>query len=242
VIANQHEKGWEIIYHRAHALLAAQLAGHWHSKDRPERLIETVAAISHHDDLEREWEGNHLTEAGTPLDFTLEKKIDIPKMREFTNNARYRGRWVAMLISMHVSFLSEGMRGEIPELDSFLDEQLENQKQWRKELKLTKQEAEQAYAFFQWCDRFSLILCNHELPAGERALEISKGPDGKRYDVIQTKDGNVTVKPWPFKENTFTVNVEACYLSQVTFATNAELTAALQQAPIKTLEWTLAKS
>lgn len=26
------------------------------------------------------------------------------------------------------------------------------------------------YAFFQWCDRFSLILCNRELPAGQRAL------------------------------------------------------------------------
>lgn len=241
MIANQHQKGWEIIYHRAHALLAAQLAGHWHRKDRPQRIIETVAAISHHDDLEREWEGNHLTEVGTPLDFTLETKLDIKKLRDFTQAARYRGRWVAMLISMHVSFLTEGKRGESSELDSFLDEQIEHQKQWRKELKISKKEAEQAYAFFQWCDRLSLILCNHELPAGERALEISVGPDGKRYDVMQTKDGTVTIKPWPFEEETLTVNVEACYLEQVTFENNAELTAALQQAPIKTLEWTFAK-
>lgn len=241
MIVNQDQKGWEVIYHRAHALLAAEIAGHWHRKDRPSRLIETVAAISHHDDLEREWEGEHLTEAGAPLDFTLDKKTSLKKLREQTQNSRYRGRWVAMLISMHTSFLTEGKRGESPELDSFLDEQLENQKQWRQELQVSKEEADKAYAFFQWCDRLSLILCQRELPAGERALEISKGPDGKRYDVIQHSDDTVSVQPWPFEEEKFTVSVEASYLNQVQFDSSEALTKALQTAPIKLLEWTFVK-
>ena len=241
MIANQHEKGWEIIYHRAHALLDAEIAGHWHSKDRPHRIIETVAAISHHDDLEREWEGKNLTPAGTPLDFTLDKETNLEKLKEQTVNSRYRGRWVAMLISMHTSFLNEGKRGESPELDRFLDEQLANQVKWRKELNCRKEEAEKAYAFFQWCDRFSLILCNRELPAGQRALEISTGPDGKRYDVMETSEGDVCVKPWPFEQEKFTVAIEACYLDQVQFTDSAELTTALQNAPIKLLEWTLVK-
>ncbi|MGH2415096.1 MAG: DUF3891 family protein, partial [Microcystaceae cyanobacterium] len=214
MIANLHQKGWEIIYHRAHALLAAQIAGHWHPEKRPLRWLETIGAISHHDDLEKEWEGNHLTEAGAPLDFTLPQETDVKSvvnsLRRHTQNARYRGRWVAMLISMHMSFLSEGKRGELPEMDSFLDEQLQNQEQWRKELNITKDEAAQAYEFFQWCDRLSLILCMHELPAGERALEIATLPDGNRYDVIESSDG-VTVQPWPFLEEKFTVNVEASY-------------------------------
>jgi hypothetical protein len=63
MIVNLVENGWEIIYHRAHALLAAKIAGQWSRKETPVRLYETIAAISHHDDLEREWEGNHLTEA-----------------------------------------------------------------------------------------------------------------------------------------------------------------------------------
>ncbi|MFB2837422.1 DUF3891 family protein [Floridanema evergladense] len=246
MIANQYEKGWEIIYHRAHALLAAQIAGNWRKSDRPRRIVETVAAISHHDDLEKEWEGNHLTEVGTPLDFTLIKgvptKVDIEKLRELTNNARYRGRWVAMLISMHVSFLTEGNRGQLSELDSFLDEQLQNQKQWQEELGISKEEATQTYAFFQLCDRLSLILCNHQLPAGERILEIGKDAEGQRYDVIQKQDQTVYVKPWPFEEEKFTVNVEATYLNQVVFDNNNALTQALQVAPIKTLEWTFANS
>jgi hypothetical protein len=242
VIVNQHDQGWEVIYHRAHALLAAQIAGHWHKQDRPQRIIETVAAISHHDDLEKEWEGDHLTKAGAPMDFTIGGETSVPKLRGLTTNARYRGRWVAMLISMHMSFLNEGKRGESKELDDFLDEQLENQKKWRRELGLTKEETEKAYAFFQWCDRFSLILCSQELPAGERQLEISKGPDGKRYDVMLNADGHVVVTPWPFAEDKFNVKVEASYLSQVKFESNGELTEALQNAPIKELEWTLIKA
>lgn len=243
MIVNQHQKGWEVIYHRAHALLAAQIAGHWDPKLRPIRWIETIAAISHHDDLEKEWEGNHLTEAGAPLDFTLVKEINessVKALRQLAQNSRYRGRWVAMLISMHLSFLSEGSRGKLPELDKFLDEQLQHQEQWRQELNVTKDEAGEAYAFFQWCDRLSLILCNRVLPADERALEIAHGPDDKRYDVIEYTDG-LTVKPWPFQEDQFTVNIEACYLDQLKFDNNAELTQALQNAPIKTLEWEFVK-
>ncbi|MDB9514872.1 DUF3891 family protein [Kamptonema animale CS-326] len=242
MIANIIETGWEVIYHRAHALLAAQLAGQWKKSESPLRLYETIAAISHHDDLEREWEENLLTPAGAPLDFTMDKKTDIPKLREFTKNAKYRGRWVAMLISMHVTFLNEGKRGESKELDNFLDEQLENQERWREELQIKKKEAEEAYAFFQWCDRLSLILCSRELPVGVRALEIGKGPDGKRYDVVQNADELVTVTPWPFHDEKFTVNVEACYLNQVKFDSNEEIKSALETATKDMLEWTFIKS
>ena len=241
MIANLIETGWEVIYHRAHALLAAQIAGQWNKADSPAPLVETIAAISHHDDLEREWEGDQLTEAGAPLDFTLDKRTAIKKLRGLTEKARYRGRWVAMLISIHTSFLNEGKRGESAELDSFLDEQHDHQKQWRQELKLTKSEVDSAYAFMQWCDQLSLILCQRALPVGERALEISIGPDGKRYDVRQRSDSHVSVEPWPFEAEQFTVNVEACYLSKVKFDSNNDLIAALQTAPIKVLAWTFAK-
>lgn len=241
MIVHQIESGWEIIYHRAHALLAAEIAGHWSRKNSPMRLIETVAAISHHDDLEKEWEEKNITPVGAPLDFTLDKNTDLPKLKKHVTNSRYRGRWVAMLISMHTSFLTEGKRGESEELDSFLDEQLQMQEQIRKELQISKQDAEQAYAFMQWCDRFSLILCQQQLPEDERALEISIGPDGKRYDVIQLKDGTVKVTPWPFEAKEFTVNVEASYLDQLQFDSSAALTEALQTAPIKTKTWKFVK-
>ncbi len=246
MIVNATQNGWEVIYHRAHALLAAQLGGQWRRKDAPPRLYETLAAISHHDDLEKEWEEDNLTEAGAPKDFMLSSKADvragIQKLADLAKNALYRGRWVALLISMHISRLNEPSRGQFPELDKLLDEQLENQQRLRKGLGIKKEEVDAAYAFMQWCDRLSLILCQQELPDDERFLEISKGPEGQRYDIMQRSDNLVVVKPWPFQDDKFTVNVEACDLSQVKFDSNTELTQALQEAPIKVLEWTFVKS
>lgn len=238
MIVNLIENGWEIIYHRAHALLAAQLAGQWRRANAPLRLYETIAAISHHDDLEREWEGNHLTEAGAPLDFTLDHKSSITKLSELVIDARYRGRWVAMLVSMHICFLNQNNHGKSPEWDQFLDEQIEQQEKWRQGLSIEKDEADRAYQFMRWCDRLSLILAQKQVPAAGRALEITSGIDGQRYDIRQLREGYVTVEPWCFEDDQFTVNVEAACVSQLKFDSQEDLIQALQKAPIKILEWT----
>lgn len=242
MIVNLVNNGWEIIYHRAHALLAAQLAGHWRKSDSPERLYETIAAISHHDDLEREWEGNELTEAGAPLDFTLSRDDSVEPLREHLTNARYRGRWVTLLISKHICFLSQDRWGTTKEWDDFLNEQVNNQEEWRQALGIEKDEAERAYQFMRWCDRLSLILAQQQIPDAGRALEITSGIDEQRYDVRQLSDGKLTVEPWPFEEDEFTVNVEATCLSELKYPNNKALVKALQQAPIKILEWTFAKA
>lgn len=241
MIANLSDTGWEIIYHRAHALLAAQIAGHWRRSDAPARLYETIAAISHHDDLEKEWEGNELTQAGAPLDFTLSHGSSPQPLIRHIDTARYRGRWVTLLTSKHMCFLSQGEQGTSKEWDDFLSDQAQLQEQWRKELGIKKDEAERAYQFMRWCDRLSLILAQQQIPDAGRSLEITSGIDGQRYDVRQLKDERLTVEPWPFEEPEFTVNVEACCLAEIKFPDNAALVEALQTSPIKILEWTFVK-
>lgn len=242
MIVNPTQTGWEIIYHRAHALLAAQIGGQWSRKKAPPRLYETMAAISHHDDLEKEWEQYCLTEAGTPLDFTLDENTDYERLRKHIESALYRGRWVALLNSMHQFRLNAGKREESQEAKKFLDEQLELQKRWCQELSISKEEADTAYTFMQWCDRLSLILCMQELPDDERALEISKDMDGQRYDVIQFSDGKVTVQPWCFEDDEFTVNVEVSYLEGGKFDNNASFIQALKETPRDLLEWNFVKT
>jgi hypothetical protein len=242
VIVNPTQTGWEIIYHRAHALLAAQVAGQWRKKNAPPRLYETIAAISHHDDLEKEWEENCLTEAGAPMDFTLDESTDYNRLRKHIENALYRGRWVALLNSIHQCRLNSGKREDSSEAEAFLDEQLQLQKQWQEELNVSPEEVKSAYDFMQWCDRFSLILCMQEIPSDERYLEISKGSDGQRYDILQFDNQLVTVTPWCFEDDRFTLNVEASYLSQIKFDDNASLIEALYTAPRQLLEWTFVKS
>lgn len=241
MIVNLTDTGWEIIYHRAHALLAAQIAGNWQTQDDTAHLVDTIAAIAHHDDLEREWQGDHLTKAGAPFDFTLGGSISVPALYHHIEEARYRGRWVALLVSMHMSFLNEGERGKIPELDQFLDKQIELQTNWRKSLKVKKSDSEKAYAMMQCCDRLSLILCQRQVPDGERWLEIAKGPSGDQHDILQRAERTLTVKPWPFKDKKFVVRIDACYPAQMEFKNNQELVEALQQAPIRSLEWTFVR-
>ena len=241
MITTLTREGWEIIYHRAHALLAAQIAGHWQRKNAPQRLYETIAAISHHDDLAKEWEGNQLTPAGAPLDFTLSQEFGFEALRQHADEALYRGRWVALLTSKHISFLFDAMQGESKELDQFLDEQKKRQETWHKELGISAQDVEDAYGFMQFCDRLSLIFCQGQLPEGNRALEICLGPGGVRYDVVQLEEGKVTVLPWPFEEKEFTVNVEACCLNQLKFESNEKLKTALKTAPRVIKMWTFVK-
>jgi hypothetical protein len=220
------------------------VAGHRDRKNAPVRPHETIAAISHHDDLEKEWEGDHLTEAGAPRDFTLnegdgERALQV--WRDHIEKARYRGRRVTFLTSKHFCFLNQDKQSFSGEWNDFFAEQRELQQRFPREPDISEEEAERAYQFMRWRDRLSPILTQGQVPEAGRALEITSGIDGRRHDIRQVEDGRVTVEPWCFDEPEFTVNVEAVSLSQLQFTDNEELVAALKTAPIETLEWTFVK-
>jgi len=241
MIVNTVPAGWEIIYQQAHALLAAQIAYEWRTSYRPDRWVETLAAIAQHDDGQRGWAGKvGLTPAGAPANFTM-LPFSLEQARQVMEEAARQGRWRSLLTSMHLSFLYEELRGQAEKTNAFLDEQLANQQKWRKDLKVNRQQAQSAYDLMQWCDRFSLILCRNQLPEAERALEISQGPDGITYYVVQQPDKSIRVNPWPFQQKSFQVEVEASYLLQLQFTDEAELNQALQEAPIQAKSWQIMK-
>lgn len=240
MIVNHTPNGWQIIYQQAHALLAAQLAWQWPPFLPPDRWVGLLAAIMQHDDEQQRWRGHYgLTATGAPADFT-QKAFSLEQATSVMHAARFQGQWRSLLTSLHLSFLYEPQRDQNKEQDTFLDEQKAQQQQWRRALHITKAEAQQAYALLQWCDRLSLVLCRHELPEMGRTLEISAGPDGRRYDVIRpTPAGPMHVLPWPFASPDFSVSVEAALLAQLQFANDKELAAALRAAPVQTLRWEL---
>lgn len=237
MIVNLQSQGWEIIYHRAHALLAAQIAGFWRNGKNCRQRYETIAAIAHHDDLEKEWEGDHLTPAGAPLDFTLERETSVEQLRRHAHEALYKGRWVALLISMHLCYLQQGQEEADAAITDFLHEQRQLQRQWREELDLSEAEVSSAYDFMRWCDRLSLILCQHQIPANGRKLEIITNSAGQRYDLWRSPAGALTVAPWPFAPDACAVSVDACYLNQLTFTSNTALSEALKTASRQLLTW-----
>ena len=242
MIVNSTPAGWQIIYQQAHALLAMQLAWAWPPTLPLDRWVGLLAAIAQHDDEQEAWRnrgGHHgLTDAGAPANF-VQKPFSMAQATGVLAASRFQGQWRSLLTSMHLSCLYETLRGSNPKITAFLDELRAGQQQWRRALKVKKDEAQAAYNLLHWTDRLSLILCRNELPEMGRALEIYHGPDGRRYDVRQLPDGIVQVQPWPFAMAEVEVSVEASELTQLQFADDAELAAALRAAPIETLRWTL---
>src|SRR5690349_14696750 len=112
MIVNTHEKGWEIIYQQAHALLAAEIGFAWTPEKQPLHFMQTLAAIAQHDDGQKDWTGHYaLTAAGAPANFT-QLPFALQQAKQVMKEARFQGRWRSLLTSMHLSFLYEDLRGQ----------------------------------------------------------------------------------------------------------------------------------
>ncbi|GAB3997125.1 hypothetical protein GCM10028807_41500 [Spirosoma daeguense] len=241
MIVRSKDFGWEVIHQQAHGLLALQLALHWAPDKRPVNWAETLVALTEHDDGQDNWEGrHHLTQVGAPLDFNIQQ-YSVEQARRMVEIALEKSRWNALMVSMHASFLYEPLREDQKAMADFLDQQRQNQRDWLRTMKVTLAEARYAYAFLQWCDAFSLLLCQDLVPPGGRRLEISPGPDEIPYYVSQRDDHSLCVDPWPFEISSFVIGIEAFQLKQLTFESDKALYDAIQQADILRYEWKLAK-
>lgn len=235
------ETGWEVITQRAHGLLAAQIGMHWKANDRSERWAETLIAIADHDDAEVELDGeNLLTAAGGPLNFAM-KKFELEHCTKMWMFTITKSRYIALLTSMHMEFLYRQEAQEHTAAYQFLEEQNTMRQEWMKALKLDKKTIDKAYNFLEWCDAFSLLLCNQQLQPEKRGIEISTGTTGEVYQVFQEEENVLTVKPWPFETNVFEVSFESRNINALHFESSAAFRKAFIEAPVKETVWTIRK-
>lgn len=241
MICNETEMGWEIIFQRAHALLAAKLVEHWHGKHRQARWLETLNAIAQHDNGWQEWEtGDRLTEAGIPRDFAdMALTQVVLQARRVVTRAWHQSLWGGLLVSRHLSYLYGPRRGEYGPLDELLDEQEAMRQQWRRWLGVDRKAVDEGYALLRWADSFSLLLCRGDLPSGDRKVQIGEGPGGRQYDLGRRPDGTLLVTPWPYRMHTFSVEVETHHVRQRTFAGEDALANALRGATVTRRRWEL---
>lgn len=253
MICNKTETGWDVIYQRAHALLAAALVEHWRADQRPSRWIETLCAVAQHENGWQEWEAsNQLTELGTPKTLGEGSLADTAQqLHHAITRARHQSLWCGLLVSRHATQLFDAQRGQIDALDKLLDAQVELRRRWQAQLGVDDQTLAAAYALLLFGDTFSLILCREEVPFGGRRLEIEAGPDGTRYDVRQvdgaqdvTASGDrvLTVEPWPYAVDEFTASVDVYPLRQLTFADDHALARALDAAVVRPRRWTVRRA
>ncbi len=242
MVVNYGEAGWQIITQRAHGLLAAQLAMHWNKKQRPERWTETVLAIAEHDDAEVELDGeNLLTMNGTPLNFDM-KSFELEHCQKLSALALTKSRYVSLLTSMHIDFLYRKDAHKINGAAHFLKQQSKYRAQLRKELAIKKSTAEEIYCLMEWFDACSLLLCQQKIPPEKRMVEISHGPDGIKYMLFQPDKKSLSVSPWPFEQNRFTVNFESRTLTEPKFPDSAAFRKAFIATKVKETSWIFRKT
>ncbi len=241
MIVNYTETGWEIILQRAHGSLAAQIAAHWKKQERPQRWTETLLAIGEHDDAQTELEQEDLiTESGGPVNFKM-KTFELAHCRQMIDFSLSKSRYIALLTSMHINFLHVKEAQTNPEAKAFLAEQETLRTEWRKALNITLEEAEKTYALLEWADAFSLLVCQQQYQPEQRSVEIGSGPHRQAHQLIRLDEKTLTVKPWPFEEEQFTVRYDSRLLSQLSFADNEAFKQGLLAADVHENVWVIRK-
>jgi hypothetical protein len=239
MIVSYKENGWNVVTQRSHGLLAAQLAFHWQTRARPARWIETLLAIAEHDDAEIELDGeNLLTAAGGPLDYSM-KHFDKSRCERLAMLTGVKSRYIALLVSLHMEFLYRDEANVNTEAARFLKEQSKIRKMMESDLGISEKEIEHTYSLLEWCDAFSLLICQGNIPPEHRSTEISTGPDGRPYNVVQWDENVLSVDPWPFETQKFDVYFEYRSIRQLAFQDSAAFRAKFKEAPVNEAHWTI---
>ncbi|UXP33020.1 DUF3891 family protein [Reichenbachiella agarivorans] len=243
MIVRNLNQGYEIIFQRNHALLAGELARHLKEAFRPPRWIETLSAILEHDDGQTDWsEAEWITTDGHPKDYS-ERGFDLTQARKITQESAYKSTWIQLLVSMHTTSLCESSEYQTDNMRQFIKEQRAIQKKLRKLHSLRENEVVGYYRFLRWCDECSLILCKGELEDGEkRSLIIGDITSQSTVKIVRTDDGSMTVAPWCFQEEHFSVTAELFQLNQTSYQSTEELRAQISNTSPVTKTWIFKKN
>ncbi|KQR67729.1 DUF3891 family protein [Pedobacter sp. Leaf176] len=236
MIVAYEEQGWKVITQRAHGLLAGQICAQWKLTDQPERWVETLVATTEHDDVFNEFERNPLIDDnGAPINFK-ETRFDLDCSTKLINMALTKSRFIALLIGRHIQFT----HGSDPLAKQFIANLKKQEPKWLKEAGVTEKSLDMAYELLEFCDAFSLLICQSQIPPEGRRVEISSGPDGTPY-VLYQKEEVIRVEPWPFATDHFSVLFEARTIKKLKFRNDAEFRAKLKSSAIDTYTLKISK-
>jgi hypothetical protein len=181
MIVNYTQNGLQIITQRSHGLLAAHICAMWNHSERRARWVDTVIATAEHDDVFNELEtGPLVNPTGGPIDFKM-NVFDQNLSQELIGRAEIKGSFIALLIFRHLVFTHGGE----PRAKPFLARLKKKESAWLKITGVSKKEVDSAYELLEFCDALSLLICQDRVPPQGRKVEISTGPTGKAWALLQ---------------------------------------------------------
>ncbi|EDM37771.1 hypothetical protein PBAL39_15139 [Pedobacter sp. BAL39] len=149
-------------------------------------------------------------------------------------------RWVDTLIAtaeQHIQFV----HGTDHKSANFID-QLKGKREILVEIcEHHQREVGRSYSLLEFCDAFSLLICQGLIQPEQRKIEISNGPDGIAYEMHSEGD-RLIVSPWPFEVNSFTATYESRTLTALTYSNTADFRRAIESAKTVTHMVNIAKA
>ena len=247
MIVISHQKGWKIINQRSHGLLAAMLAYQYDIDLPNDIIVPAIIAIAEHDDGVKETaEQRNLTEMGAPRHFMVSdgaNKFDLTQKLSVMEISSAKSQLNALLTSLHMTFLYSGeQRKADKDLDDFLTDQEKFRANILRDLKIDKKYADRLYRFMEWCDAFSLLICMDKIQPEGRKMEVSQSPDGKMNQTFYTPNNEISVEPWCFKNDKFSVFYEYKILEQLKFDSIEDFDAVCRATPVQREEFMVCKS
>jgi hypothetical protein len=248
MILHPYGNGLVAFSQSAHAFLAFQLAEHWGNRltPRPSPRAEVLAAVLLHD---AGWDGceepPRLAADGRPLAFdTLPSEERETVWESGVERAGLRGRYVAYLVSHHVSALAT-LNPENVHAD-FLARQDALRTHLRDDLALDPRYAAALAAGHDEVNRAVVRLADaiavYLASGGEGTARLPGLPrrGGSSPLVLsEVSERTYRLRPWPLVGNRLAVSAEGRMLPARSFPDAASLATAWQEATTVRLTWTL---
>ncbi|HSJ68160.1 MAG TPA: DUF3891 family protein [Anditalea sp.] len=228
MIVNIAEDHFEIIYQRAHGMLAAKIAEQLDPTLRPpaDYWLETLVAIADHDDGRRGWEGDfHINDMGYPKDFT-EFRFDEQQAARVVSTAECKSRWVAMLVSKHLVELYE----DLEEAQDLIQNQYALQAKLQMHLPFSEAASQMYYRLMKWSDELSLRICKHEIPVKGEKDFLENLPDGSKSFITHLEDKSVA--PWVFQKDKVVFEVEKRIIEKRIYRDDKDLQETLNKSDV----------
>jgi hypothetical protein len=232
------------------------MADVWGNSDfaRPEPFAPLRAATAVHDEGWRRWEDAPRVRDGAPVDFPgIDRTTHVDLYRQGIRHAEAIGPRVGLLVSLHGRGLYEGRGGldpgpptprseREPAVRDFLAEQDAVVERFRARIGRDGEAAWEwaAYRLLQTWDALSLYLTWRALPAGRegvlpRVPRSAADDAGTDLRLRPLGPDRCACDPWPFAADRVELPVRAREVPVRDYADDADLAAALAEAPWTTI-------
>lgn len=231
MIVKHTHKGWEIISHYTHGLLAGKIASAIDGFIDHRYWVDILTGIIEHDDnLLNFDERNYLTENGSPMDFTMRNKTvdkELEHARRIYQQAVQKSQLIGLLTGKHLEFLYNHQAKRHKATKDLLDHIIGERENQRKLYNLSVKDVKSLYDIMIFADRCSLIICQGKIPSLGRELEINKSIGNKTYYIQKAVDDTICLNPWPFDGEELNLSYEYRIIEQASFSSNEEFASSL---------------